>query len=55
MNQPRFSGVIPPVPTLFDEHGEFDGTAQALLIEHLVASRLTACFFRQCRGICAYV
>lgn len=55
MNQPRFSGVIPPVPTLFDEHGEFDGTAQALLIEHLVASPINGLFFLGSAGEFAHM
>ncbi|RJT20799.1 dihydrodipicolinate synthase family protein [Buttiauxella izardii] len=55
MNQPRFSGVIPPVPTLFDAHGEFDGTAQALLIEHLVASPINGLFFLGSAGEFAHM
>lgn len=55
MNQPRFSGVIPPVPTLFDAHGEFDGTAQALLIEHLLASPINGLFFLGSAGEFAHM
>ena len=55
MNQPRFSGVIPPVPTLFDAHGEFDGAAQALLIEHLVASPINGLFFLGSAGEFAHM
>lgn len=55
MKQPRFSGVIPPVPTLFDAHGEFDGVAQAILIEHLVSSPVNGLFFLGSAGEFAHM
>lgn len=55
MKQPRFSGVIPPVPTLFDAHGEFDGVAQAILIEHLVSSPINGLFFLGSAGEFAHM
>lgn len=55
MNQPRFSGVIPPVPTLFDAEGHFDPHAQALLIEHLVASPVNGLFFLGSAGEFAHM
>lgn len=55
MKQPRFSGVIPPVPTLFDSHGEFDGVAQAILIEHLVSSPINGLFFLGSAGEFAHM
>ena len=55
MKQPRFSGVIPPVPTLFDAHGEFDGVAQAILIEHLVSSPVNGLFFHGSAGEFAHM
>ena len=55
MKQPRFSGVIPPVPTLFDAHGEFDGVAQAMLIEHLVSSPVNGLFFLGSAGEFAHM
>ncbi|MEF3110777.1 dihydrodipicolinate synthase family protein [Raoultella sp. WB_B2P2-3] len=45
MAQPLFHGVIPPVPTLFNAQGEFDESAQAILIEHLLASPVDGLFF----------
>lgn len=45
MPQPLFSGVIPPVPTLFTAEGEFNETAQAILIEHLIDSPVDGLFF----------
>ncbi|HKM97448.1 MAG TPA: dihydrodipicolinate synthase family protein [Buttiauxella sp.] len=55
MNQPRFSGVIPPVPTLFDAQGEFDEAAQAILIEHLISSPVDGLFFLGSAGEFAHM
>ncbi|MEW7313973.1 dihydrodipicolinate synthase family protein [Buttiauxella gaviniae] len=55
MNKPRFSGVIPPVPTLFDAHGVFDGAAQATLIEHLISSPVDGLFFLGSAGEFAHM
>lgn len=55
MNQPRFSGVIPPVPTLFNAKGEFDEVAQATLIEHLLSSPVDGLFFLGSAGEFAHM
>lgn len=55
MIQPVFRGVIPPVPTLFNAQGEFDQSAQARLIEHLLASPVDGLFFLGSAGEFAYM
>ncbi|MFB0711492.1 dihydrodipicolinate synthase family protein [Buttiauxella noackiae] len=55
MSQPRFSGVIPPVPTLFNEHGEFDSVAQTILIEHLLSTPVDGLFFLGSAGEFAHM
>lgn len=55
MTQPIFSGIIPPVPTLFTAQGEFDETAQATLIEHLLASPVDGLFFLGSAGEFAHM
>ncbi|UTJ48386.1 dihydrodipicolinate synthase family protein [Atlantibacter subterranea] len=55
MNQPRFQGVIPPVPTLFNAEGEFDREAQAILIEHLIDSPVDGLFFLGSAGEFAHM
>lgn len=55
MTQPIFRGVIPPVPTLFNAQGEFDQSAQALLIEHLLASPVDGLFFLGSAGEFAHM
>ena len=52
---PVFSGVIPPVPTLFTAEGEFDETAQATLIEHLINSPVDGLFFLGSAGEFAHM
>lgn len=55
MNQPRFQGIIPPVPTLFNEQGEFDAQAQTILIEHLINSPVDGLFFLGSAGEFAHM
>ena len=55
MTQPLFSGVIPPVPTLFTAEGEFNETAQAILIEHLIDSPVDGLFFLGSAGEFAHM
>ncbi|MCW8353813.1 dihydrodipicolinate synthase family protein [Citrobacter portucalensis] len=55
MNKPRFHGVIPPVPTLFNAEGEFDRKAQAILIEHLIDSPVDGLFFLGSAGEFAHM
>lgn len=55
MPQPLFSGVIPPVPTLFTAEGEFNETAQAILIEHLIDSPVDGLFFLGSAGEFAHM
>lgn len=55
MNKPIFHGVIPPVPTLFNDKGEFDPEAQAVLIEHLIASPVDGLFFLGSAGEFAHM
>lgn len=55
MTQPRFQGIIPPVPTLFNAQGEFDSHAQALLIEHLIDSPVDGLFFLGSAGEFAHM
>lgn len=55
MAQPIFHGVIPPVPTLFNAQGEFDESAQAILIEHLLASPVDGLFFLGSAGEFAHM
>ncbi len=45
MSQVAFQGIIPPVPTVFDETGRFDEAGMARLIDHLAASEVDALFF----------
>lgn len=55
MTHPRFQGIIPPVPTLFNAQGEFDSHAQALLIEHLIDSPVDGLFFLGSAGEFAHM
>lgn len=55
MHQPRFSGVIPPVPTLFNAQGEFDEDAQGILIEHLLDTPVDGLFFLGSAGEFAHM
>ncbi|WP_347290899.1 dihydrodipicolinate synthase family protein [Kluyvera georgiana] len=55
MTQPYFSGVIPPVPTLFNTEGEFDREAQALLIDHLLTTSVDGLFFLGSAGEFAHM
>ncbi len=40
-----FHGIIPPVPTIFDEAGRFDEAGMARLIDRLAATDVDALFF----------
>ena len=40
-----FQGIIPPVPTIFDETGRFDEAGMARLIDHLARAEVDALFF----------
>lgn len=55
MTQPYFSGVIPPVPTLFNTEGEFDREAQAILIDHLLTTPVDGLFFLGSAGEFAHM
>lgn len=43
--KPIFSGVIPPVPTLFNQAGQFDSQAQAALIDRILLTPVDGLFF----------
>lgn len=45
MSQAAFQGIIPPVPTIFDENGRLVEPGMARLIDHLAASEVDALFF----------
>ncbi len=45
MSQVLFQGIIPPVPTVFDESGRLDEAGMARLIDHLAASEVDVLFF----------
>lgn len=53
--KPCFSGVIPPVPTLFTTDGEFDEAAQRALIEHLLTTPVDGLFFLGSAGEFAHM
>lgn len=55
MAQPLFHGIIPPVPTLFNAQGEFDESAQSILIEHLLDSPVDGLFFLGSAGEFAHM
>ncbi|TCV94284.1 dihydrodipicolinate synthase family protein [Biostraticola tofi] len=50
-----FKGIIPPVPTLFDEKEQFDETAMQRLIDHLVATDVNGLFFLGSAGEFAHM
>ncbi|MDK8008649.1 dihydrodipicolinate synthase family protein, partial [Escherichia coli] len=50
-----FSGIIPPVPTLFDEHEQLDRLAMSRLIDHLIASDVDGLFFLGSAGEFAHM
>jgi len=41
----RFSGIIPPVPTIFTDAGVFDAAGMATVIDHLVGAGVDGMFF----------
>jgi 4-hydroxy-tetrahydrodipicolinate synthase len=41
----KFSGIIPPVPTIFTDDGLFDPAGMALVIDHLVGAGVDGMFF----------
>lgn len=41
----KFSGIIPPVPTIFTEEGNFDEAGMAAVIDHLVTAGVDGLFF----------
>jgi 4-hydroxy-tetrahydrodipicolinate synthase len=41
----KFSGIIPPVPTIFKDDGSFDTAGMALVIDHLVSAGVDGMFF----------
>ena len=45
MSSPVFKGIIPPVPTLFDETETFDKVAMGKLIDHLIDTDVDGLFF----------
>ncbi|AQQ54178.1 dihydrodipicolinate synthase family protein [Planococcus lenghuensis] len=45
MTNPSFSGIIPPVVTPFDQHGEFDETSAKAIIDHLIEAKVDGLFF----------
>lgn len=45
MSSPIFKGIIPPLPTLFDENENFDKVAMAKLIDHLIETDVDGLFF----------
>ncbi|MEM0650357.1 dihydrodipicolinate synthase family protein [Klebsiella huaxiensis] len=51
----KFSGIIPPVPTLFDEHEQLDRPAMSRLIDHLLASDVDGLFFLGSAGEFAHM
>ncbi|NDL64599.1 dihydrodipicolinate synthase family protein [Acerihabitans arboris] len=55
MTEPLFSGVIPPVPTLFTADGQFDRPAMGRLIDRLLASDVDGLFFLGSAGEFAHM
>ncbi|MCW8113873.1 dihydrodipicolinate synthase family protein [Yersinia intermedia] len=55
MEKPIFSGVIPPVPTLFDAKGNFDAPAQGRLIDYLLETSIDGLFFLGSAGEFAHM
>lgn len=51
----KFSGIIPPVPTLFDENEQLDRPAMSRLIDHLLASDVDGLFFLGSAGEFAHM
>ena len=45
MSIDRLRGVIPPVPTMFNEDGSFDPQGMGLLIDRLLASDIDGFLF----------
>ncbi len=43
--QMKFSGIIPPVPTIFTDEGKLDTEGMALVIDHLVGAGVDGMFF----------
>lgn len=41
----RFTGIIPPVSTIFDDNGEFDQQGMGKLIDYLIDSEVNGLFF----------
>lgn len=50
-----FKGIIPPVPTLFDENEQFDPLAMGRLIDHLLKSEVDGLFFMGSAGEFAHM
>lgn len=50
-----FNGIIPPVPTLFNEHEQLDREAMSRLIDHLIASDVDGLFFLGSAGEFAHM
>lgn len=55
MKKTIFNGVIPPVPTLFNEKGLFDPEAQAKLLDKLLLSQVDGLFFLGSAGEFAHM
>ncbi|HEC8324160.1 TPA: dihydrodipicolinate synthase family protein [Providencia rettgeri] len=55
MMKPIFSGIIPPVPTLFNNTGQFDQQAQAKLIDRILLSPVDGLFFLGSAGEFAHM
>jgi 2-dehydro-3-deoxy-D-pentonate aldolase len=51
----QFRGVIPPVPTILDEAGQFDAHGMGILIDHLLASDVDGFLFLGSAGEFAHL
>ncbi|AHF78758.1 Dihydrodipicolinate synthetase [Sodalis praecaptivus] len=51
----KFRGVIPPVPTLFDDREQFDEAAMGRLIDHLLTTEVDGLFFLGSAGEFAHM
>ncbi|MEN3261370.1 dihydrodipicolinate synthase family protein [Sodalis endosymbiont of Spalangia cameroni] len=51
----KFKGVIPPVPTLFDDREQFDEAAMGRLIDHLLTTEVDGLFFLGSAGEFAHM
>ncbi len=50
MSQPKFRGIVPPVPAIFDANGQFDRVGQGKMIDFLIANGADVLLFNGSAG-----